>query len=642
MMKMRHIQRTMVITLGALAEETAAQLAARLDGAAEPQEAVVILPGEGLTAEAIRSGIEQISRINMQEALARRGWRLDRLDELAVVVLADFQQAISAGVLAAAAEQVAEAADSLLGIGATSLLVALLPEPSAEQARRVLAEVAERPLFERGVVVLSRVNTLGLRLAAVSDLAATAAHLLYLLLVSALRDAAEWTGNGRRPVLTMGAAVWEWSPEEVEQALGMRWARTVLDSWLQGLDAEDERDTAAPPAHSWLEGQGVGLERLATEVQSALGTLHPPHWSLPQPWQMGEALGQLLALSAALGQPQTVAQTLLAEEMEAFWQERWLAAREAACALLAEAAPGGPARLLAWLEALQSAVSELVEAAATRHEREDTLAAEFTERHQALEERISDLLAGWPTTAADWLHAGLRPWSWPPLFWCYQELHRCGQELAGLITRRAELEREQVTTAVLVSGYERWLASLAALERQADELRSLLLAVRGELAGREIIPVEEAPLTALYRRLVESEALEAERAAEAIGGLDRLLLEPVAGLEGALLAAGQARMAAVRRLAAVELLQLQLLVPEAWAWWWQQLWEAAAPLWLCELAQQPEGWTAEATETTVVLAADGSQLRQLLGLPESAVAHWLAAESPEHVVVVRLRSGLCF
>jgi hypothetical protein len=383
-------------------------------------------------------------------------------------------------------------------------------------------------------------------------------------------------------------------------------------------------------------------EKVAGEIQGLLGVHRRPGWSPPQPWQLRDELRRLAALSELLAQPQAGTLQMLADAMEPFWEEQLAAARGEACRLLAQSPVGGPARLAAWLDGLQAETAELADRAAARHEREDAPAFELAATHAALEETIAKLLESWPaSTTGAWLGAAMRPWRWPELIWTYGQLHQAGRELSELVARRAELERQQATTAAMVAGYGRWQAALRELESQAEELADLLAdgreALVNEASATAAVTDEavEAVLEALYGRLVEGEMLEAEQAAEAVGGLERLFLRPEGGLAGALMAAGRERMAAVLGMTAVDALQLQLTTPEEVAAWWQQLWDAAAPLWHCDEARRPEAWQVEPVERAAVLA-DGAWLREMVQLPELAEVRWLEAEAAKRIVVVRL------
>ncbi len=146
-------------------------------------------------------------------------------------------------------------------------------------------------------------------------------------------------------------------------------------------------------------------------------------------------------------------------------------------------------------------------------------------------------------------------------------------------------------------------------------------------------------VTILYPLVVKEPKVEAERAAEALGGMGQQFLklddEPVMQ---ALQRCGRERLAPVANYSAAQLLSLLHPTPENLGQWWQGFWQQATPLWRYDPTRLPERVRAQGT-TLACLCGQGAN-RFLKPEMLSSEMRCLETGDPEHLFLLRLRGGL--
>lgn len=642
----KSVQRTAVFTFGPLAVAAGEALERRLAADGQPTAAVVLVAGEDVAGpdgrERLAAAIEAVSRASLRRDLARGGWTLDRLDELGLVVLVD--ATMDAPDATAAVEYAREVARARLGIDVGALALALCPEPGGD-GRNLLRRLLSDPIFDRGVVALSRTRLDGLCLESVDSLILAAADLVQALIATPLRDAPADKTAIRFPdnwehvlapqpvvddgdadglaVLSMGIARWTWSAAATRALLAQRWTSNALDGWL----AEPAADlpTLNAQAFGWLEKQGVSPETLVAQADELVPASSIPLWHAPQPWRVRAAIEPLRSViwPDASVVPR-VGGDPLAERVA-----QWGEATRVACRDMLQRYPtGGLTRTQKWIDALQVQSALLVERAAARQERESETAIELARQAAVLETTLNALLDIWPPDdLVTWLPFLARPWRWLRLALTYAALNRAGRALRELAAGLAALARERAITTILLSTYARWNADLERLGGHLEEMGEMLRFVRDGLAAAA--PEATAP-PALYDRLTVTPQEEAARAATAVGGLGCQLDALDDGFVAELLSAGWERFAAVEELDAVAVLPAFFPADGAVAWW-QDLHDGATPLWPASAGRPAHG-----AATAVVLSPDPLGLRAWVGESEAEAARWLPGLDSDSIVLVRL------
>lgn len=625
------IQRTIVLSCGRAADDVADRLNRILAAPGEPGAVVasVSLSGGELTKR-LREAAMAVSRLDGRRELARAGWRLDRLDELGLLVLLDLSSEPTAAI--AAVREARVVARQALGSDAAALLIAISPSPGDDTALAVLRRASVDNAFGRGVVLLGPVNRDGLLLEgeAFGEAVATLAH---ALLTTPMRDVPEGVA------VTLGVAVWRWPRHEVQAALARRWAAGAIGQWLE----QAEGDFGAQSA-GWLERRELSPEQLAAAAANIAPPAITPSWSPPQPWAMRRALDRVTSTLTVLAAPSTEQVVALEAALAATWEGSAQGVEDACRAMLDKQPAGSVSRAGGWLEGLAAEMTRLADRAAARQEREDVTAADLAQRETGLRTALARLLVGWPGNGARaWAERVWRIWRWPEMALTYWRLHQTGEALAELSAARANLTQQQAVTAALLRGYEAWARRLGCLAGRLDEVEAMLRFLLRHLLlpeeDKEISALHPVAPHALYTQLMESAAAEAEWAAVAVGGLGRQTIALDDTIGDALPAAGAKRLADIERLPAVAALRFAAEGGADVTDWWATLWADAAPLWPAGQAGPAAATTGPQTETLYVLSAGASALRALLNLPESAEGDWIETGDETAITVIRAVSA---
>lgn len=645
---MKLIQRTLVITCGEAAGEAGSRLEDQLDS--EKLAVAVIRLAETEWRDAlplVEAGVRRISQTTALAQLRRQGWQLDRLNELALYFLIDLSTVQGVFDAQALVRQIADLVQQQLGLETATLLLALAPDGAVQQARSRLSQLAG-PLhpFNRGVLALSLVNEAGLQLATPSLLAAQAAQLLQALITTPLRDAPEWldernghTGLDGAVISSAGLAVWEWSPVQEQVHLARLWVRSVLAQWL--APAETSAGEARNVAHAWMENHNFAPGSLAEAAGKLVTPVFTPTWVYPQPWQIKTPFEKLQRLSTTIDAGHAGAVAVVNQAFLPYLEEVEQALRLQCRRLLDETPVAGIARGQLFLQAIARVTAEFSERFVERQEEQQQQVAALASAQQHLTQNLETLLAQWPETGwRSWFQHLVRPWRWLELAQCYWQLQILGQEMTRLVERQAWLEQQRVITAAGEEAYRQLQESVAHLAGLVEEVGDMLAHARRLLDEEDDGEPAPSYLEPVYHLLLDAPAIEATRAAAAIGGLGRHITALDDDILPSLLEAGRARLQHVAGLSATDVVAtLYPSAPEI-AQWWQQLWQEAAPLWRYDEAGLPERQRAQPLELTLVCGANLALLEQRLALPEGPRRRWLETPDRHRLIVIRLRGGI--
>ena len=646
----RAIQRTLILTYGETARRVGAQLEACLSPEQLPPSVVSIVT---LTTEspddtqvAMAEAVQRISQTTAPAQLAAHGWQLDRLHEVNLIIIADMLPPLTAQDLAGWLQAAGQTIQSQLGLEATSLLLALVPERNEPAA--VLSAVVQRAeRFTRGILLLSRVNEAGLQLEA-EVFVATAALFVESLVSTPLRHAPERLTdraglhtNRHGLVNSAGLTCWHWSPQAEWEHCARRWVASVLAQWQQ---VPYETEGGDSQANSWVSDADIVPDRLAETIATLLPPFTLPAWVLPQPWRLQARLQKLTQLGTSL---QTLSSKTISLTVDAL--APLLAEKDdqltAFCHQMMNANPVAAAvRAQRFLEA----VSRLVDAFLQRvYERQEAQAdeAEAQEASQnRLQQRLEALLTCWPQPSAGrWVAALIRPWRWPLLVWHYWQIQQLARELVHHLRQQVRLEHERMVMAVLEIAYETMQAQIKHRQAQVDELQQMLGHLQRQVDAQLKADAQRSPLEALFDTFVDTPGAEATNAAAAVGGLGQQLTRPDDAILPLLMAAGRERLAGIGQLTAADALALLLPDAESQAGWWEQQWLDALPLWPFDETAVTDELRSYQVELAFVVARGVHAFKQWLGpaaQPPIEDGQWLEQPDPERVLLVRLRSGI--
>ncbi|MFW6096865.1 MAG: hypothetical protein ACOC9Z_02255 [Chloroflexota bacterium] len=644
----RTVQRTVVLGCGEVAERVIARLRSRLAASSEPREAVAIVtagPDDPATeSEAVLdAALDEISRVTAREALASRGWRLDRLDEIRLYVLVDAVDGGSLKPVMKIAERFVHLAWRRLNVDTTVALMVLAPEADDGAPSALLRDLRTKRLpGAQGVTVLGAVNEMGLCLDDDDALARAASQILYALIATPLGDAVDrvsgWQGAAAgNAVQSLGITVWEWSPAAARALLARHAVCQVVEQWLSAAPTE------APDAVEWMARLGLGREELARALglAPAKATVAAP-LTYPQPWRLRHSYEPLCELDNDYGPH--VMRSL--EPTRSDLAEKSAKALRAAAQQMLELQPaGGPARVRRFLQGVTTALHEARERLdaddAAIEERADALAG----LHRQLAERMEGRLAAWPRPRLrSWLRVFLSPWHWPALAWAYWQTVQLAQQLVQV----AEEWRQWQWQLARIESQRRLYAALVDegkhLSAQVEELTDMLHHVFRTLDEEStFVPavLAERPdyVARRYEQIAESPELEAEWAAEVIGGLGQQLVHLDDAFLEPLLAATEERIVAAGDCTAAGALSLLYGTDDELAAWWRERWESAAPLWRYDSTMQDEFDRAQSSHVTLVYGQAAPELRRRLALSQDDDVQWLAGTEPG-LTIIRLRNGV--
>lgn len=640
------VQRALILSCGALAHDASERLQQQFVRTGSPLEAVAILPLKEKESPAdITAALRQISQTSVKEKLARQGWQVDRLDEIALYAILDLGDASADCDPGRLVEEAANLAEQNLGAMTAALCLALLPTGAEDERSRLLALLAARASFTRGVLALGLTNEMGLCLPDADALVTQAAHILHTLTMTPLRDGPEWLSERQAPgrqdwatVASAGLAVWEWSPEWELKELARLWLRQILAAWLE--DAPEEPATGA--ANRWLAAEELETDKLARRLSAGreqLLALPPPAY--PQPWHLPRRYQPLCLLAEEI--PEKLAREL-ALAQAAVARQASASLQALAAQALDETPVGGIARLEKLLGQIRSRLSAWQERLLEQHERALEENEAWTAGFGPLASEMEAQLAGWPQPVwGDWLRLLAKPWRWPGLAWRYYQMGLLARQLAQAHNERRQWRWRCLTLDAADAVYRQIDEAATKIEEQAEEMGEMLRYIGAKVIGE----TGDCPPSLAGRpdyiaqrlaRLADQPSLEAVWAAQLIGGLGRQLSALDDAFVDTLLAQGQRRLAGKGSFSAVAALSLLYPTDEALQSWWKQLWESAAPLWRYDQTEQGESGGAQAAGVALIGGADALRLQRLLNQTDSPEIRWLAT-ADSNLTVLRLRQG---
>lgn len=639
------IQRTLIVSLGPLASLVHGRLVPTFGEQSSLSHAIALLDVESPEADwssAIHSKLVGISRRGGRAELSAGGYALDRLQELALLVVVDLGGPAAVAGAQSLLTEVAGMARDGWGLDTHTSLIALAEDwaaPLAREGLRALMDVAR----EHGAPVISinRVNEQGFELDGVETLAGVVAAVVETLVATPLRDVLYGAGDEARSgsaggsLTTVGLARWLWEPEASADTLAEAWRNRVLDQWLAAVDA-DRAALVVQRAAAWLGAHGLLPQALTALLERSVAAYDVPAWPAPYPWGAVEALNRLRSLSAAMAGGRAGAVDLVLEDWTVWQGEQEVVLRGELAAQLDQEPIAGVALSGRFLKELAHVVFDAGGVVAHRQQ-------ELEEQMGVLDGQISGLLAEidgivsqWPSGGgAAWLGLLPRPWRWPGLVWEYYALHNLAGELAELVARQAMVEREQVVVAAAAALYERFEAAIERTAAHLDEAADMLAAGRGNTRFALPAPVQVDRLAAR-----ESPELEAAEAAAELGGLGRLAREIDEALMTAFHELSRRRFQFLIDMPAVAALERMLADREAAATWWAALWAEATPLWLYDDAGQPEESRGAARNGVAICALGVERLAALLGVGDRCDWRRLPTVDGRRIWIMRWRAGV--
>ena len=639
------IQRTLIVTLGPLASAVHDRLVPTFGEQSTLSHAIALLDVDSPEADwssAIHSSLVSISRRGGRAELSAGGYALDRLQELALLVVVDLGGPAAVARVRSLLTEVAGMARDGWGLDTHSSLIALAEDwaaPLAREGLRALMDVARE--HDAPVMPINRVNEQGFELDGAEALAGVVAAVVEALVATPLRDVLYGAGDeaGLGPtggaLTTVGLARWLWEPESVADTLAEAWRNRVLDQWLAAVDA-DRTAPVVQRADAWLGAHGLLPPALTARLERSVTAYDVPAWPVPYPWEAAEAVDRLRSLSEAMAGGRAGAVDLVLEDWTVWQGEQEAVLRGELAAQLDQEPIAGVALGGRFLKELAHVVFDAGGVVAHRQEQLEEQMGVLDGQVRRLLAEIDAMVSQWPSGGgAAWLGLLLRPWRWPGLVWETYALHNLAGELAARVARQAMVEREQVVVAAAAALYERFEAAIERTAAHLEEAADMLAAGRGDTRLALSAPVGVGRLAAR-----ESPELEAAEAAAALGGLGRLAGEIDEALVTALHELSRRRFQFLIEMPAVAALERMLADGEAVAAWWEALWAEATPLWLFDDAGQPEDSRGAARHQTAVCALGVELLRELLGEGARPGWRWLPSVDGRWIHVMRWRTGV--
>lgn len=647
--KPRNIQRTVLMALGTLAQEIAALLPSRLGTAGAAMAVIVASNDESLNGtrgqeERYPTALREISLARRHQLLARDGWQLDRLDEIAFIVLIDLDEAQAVGQAGTAVATMTSQAEQLLGVSVAALCVAITahPENPANQVNVAALAKPGNP-FSRGVMVLGTINELGFCLPGEAELADIVLDLLYTLIATPLRDVPEWLPASpvqlhSSALLSMGISTWAWDSNLEREVLALNWVRQALTAWRA---KEVVTTPISELVENWFGRQELEPEQLTRRLGASNDApLIARRLVRPWPWQLSECYKPLCEpVGPQLNSTRVAAasEEVVTQATEALWA--W------AVELLDSTPNGGLDLLQRCLVALRLSLSARQDRLTGRQlvqaERETALLAQR-------EEVISQLtahLAEWPpTTRLRWAGVLARPWRWPGLVVRYWQMQQLAVILEQLNRECAQWRRQQELDDRADEIYVALAGATGRLQCQAEEVADMLTHLQFRLREEAEELLEDAPFSDKYlagrlAQLTPETVAEATIAASAAGGLGRQLAAIDDSIVEQMRLTGRERLVRAESFSAVAALEALYDTPAKRAAWWEEMMATAAPLWRYDETAQTEQGRLQNPTLTVVAAADVARLRESLALADAPGLRWVEMPS-DHITVLQLRGAL--
>jgi hypothetical protein len=647
------IQRRLVVTGGPLAQQAGARLQEFLARRPGPSTAIGVL---NIDVEAIAgSGWEQelvallttISPVDLAHKLARQGWLLDTA-EIGVALALD-TAVCNADLARQLAARIAESVQRCVGVDAAILLLWLAEEPHTPAAAAcVTATQPEIQRFGRGVLVISPLNANGLRLADREAFVATGADLLWALTATPLYAAPdEWlNADAMAPpgLSAPGIACWNWSAAHTRQAFEEHWLRGVLEAWR----ADPQSPVTVDEVGAWITEQKHTASEVLNALEAAAPALAPraapTAWEAPLPWRIHDMLWRMQVDEAVAEEAADDPALQIGWRLGAWLDEAEARLHTALKTVLDTSPCGGPARAAAWAALLAQTYDADYGGLRRQAERLAAASGDAELEWESAQQTAARLLAAWPLPAvASWAAALARVWRWPDLAWRYWQLRRQGRLLCELLHRRRAYRRRKWLLDAAGEGLRALQIAARRLAGQAEEIGEMLHYLLNQV-GSPLLDGPNRPLVAddpasvpweLYMRFVDTDAGEADWAAQAIGGLghhlrklDDAILETLRELAGQRLA-GVATLTAIDALAALHPSEAALQT------WWEGMWAKAAPLWPADALRLSNAAHAGQGAQAWIAAAHAARLRDLLA-DTDPTRHWLEAPDREHILLLRL------
>lgn len=674
------VQRTLIITCGLLAQTAGEMFTTLLNERSGPSVATAIVP---LTAAepddnfitAVTDALTDISPPDLAARLSQSGWALAQAAEITLFVLMDTMLPDTTSDVGKTAVDLLTLTTDLiyrhLGVESRSLHIWLAGQNVEADAANSLNE---RIPATRGIIALSLRNSAGLRLPDEAALAAHCAELLWALIATPLRllpeSAAEHnshTYNGNPPLLTLGIAGWDWSPEAVHAAFVRHWLDDVLAAWL----ASPEDPVSPEEVAIWLAEKNLDAHALTNhaleEKDRQPPNFSPDMWRAPWPWHIPR-LWQSLKTTAETDCKQQAdrvqkACLQMAEQIiriTAVW-------RQESINRLDRQPDAGISRVCAWLEAALSEYNRLYEQTwddeAVQEETDSLLAAE----QEQLEAAMRHWLESFPQpTWQAWGAAILRPWHWPRLAWLYSRWQRFGPQLNRILYQQAVRRRQKAINTAVRQALNDLEKNLRRLQSQVEEIGEMLAYLTAEADAAFPAPAShpeahaetalnlnsQSPIvhlnahgevsnlripSSLYHHLIPNDAVESVTAAAAIGGLGQQVDRLDDTILEALTRLGRQRLEEVWQLTAVDIFTTVAKDDDQRQQWWRALWQMARPLWRIDETQLGEAERASHNRISSVSGASVPLLPDLLPNASESI-QWLPSKDQERILLIRARS----
>lgn len=637
--------RTLILTVGAVAADVARQVAARLPISPGLAALTALVKADSPELDNLLAAqIASITTVEAAEAAAEAGLRLDRNHDLQLLLIVD---AATEGSTAPQelVRTVGSQARRLLQSGIECRLLLLVSDPVSlrlPHALETLRRTSE--LFDHGIFLMSMTNTLGRRLQDTDALIARATSFVWGLLATPLAQALQHTHLEIEPATftVVGITEWGFCRQEFRQACLRSCLRRILAGWRHDSGAAEAQAVAA---HKWLSDHDADPDALTGRLAAAQPQHPAPsllQWHAPAPWQLRLCFAPMLH-DLVVPRPEQAAETVtsVATSLHA-------ALATAVDHHLVDAADGAVATLAHWLSTLSNVIDLHAGHLADRSAGRQLIAAELTKRYTAEVDAIAASLANSPADSwRGWFGRLLRVWRWPATARTYLTLRRLGRDLTHTVRQQNQLATEITTFNNAVAIYTALLDAVQNWQDRVDELDLLLAALHDAVPETDLDDIllvdgrtQSIPRAAFDQLCVgvtAGTACDNRAAAAALGTLPAQLRQPDdAHFDRLHALVGNCVDAAP--FSTLDVL-VATLIPSAEMreqWWRQQL-DRAAPLWRTTYTPLAETQRQSITQWQAVLTTNSSAFAEQIGNPTSLI--WLDGLD-NHLVLIRLEYNL--
>lgn len=653
------IQRTLIITAQGVSAAVGRLLSRRWQTPTAPQPALAVVspPADDLTPD-LAAALRHISPLNLRQLLAERGWTLHRPEEIIVYILQDITVS-SPTLLAQWRQQASAITQAQLGVEPIIIVVALFPQSETDAPLSLPPDwlaaaalsTAQLRQASHDVCLLSMVNEARFCLPDVAEFTAIVADILDAIITTPLQVAPEWAVS---PSLNaIGLAAWSWDAAAAQSCLAAWWIKDILHSWQRALTTE-EAGEAGILAHNWWLAQGLLPAQLAAALKLPPTPPLSP-WRYPQPWRIPDLLAALQAAAQAAAAPLPDLSVSLPAQLSPSDSSLMLALQRDLAHLLDTRPPAAISRALTWLDTLESYCQEaqdwLNQRQLVQRQRLDALQQQTAPLQQRLTQMGVKIFPP-QKKQPHWLVWGkilFMPWRWPLFVWRYWQMQTAAAHWQQIIQEQQRWQQQTFVCQLLAAFYADISSAICHLRQQTEEIGDMLAFVQQQTTPHASLaaPAAAAPhpyadyLRQRYAALLEDLDQEAHLASQAVGGLAQHLTRlDDAVLLHDLIAAASERLQAVAADTAVETIRRLHHTPEALSSWWQQQWEAAAPLWPLAETLATEAERAAMKTITYASAAGIFHLADDLGLTSDPACRWLTAAQPDRILILRWRAGI--